>query len=66
MCGMMQWAYEWLQMLVRAVMPSVPRCVRCMFVIPSGPAAEDALSDEMTLMVCVVVKGAMVWSSFVL
>jgi len=33
-----------LNMAVRAAMPCLPRCLRCMFETPSGPVAEEFLS----------------------
>jgi hypothetical protein len=50
-------------MFVSVVIPSGPRCLRCMFVIFSSPAAEEFLICCMTLLVSFVVARVAVGSS---
>ena len=47
MCGIMMCEMEWLKMSVRTLMACVPRCLRCLLDMPSGPVEEVFLEDRM-------------------
>ena len=51
MCGIMLFVMEWLKMSVRTLMACVPRCLRCLLEMPSGPVEEVFLEVRMAAIV---------------
>ena len=66
MLGMVLCCMEWLKMLVSALMACGPRCLRCMWDMPSGPVEEVCFVECMASWVMAGVKGGgkvlLLWS----